>query len=375
MTNPLVFYTRSAREADWTCQRKRFYLTEHPSSKGATGIVPATRGLALDEGLIIHEVMPLVLLAKDEFQFEIAVGDAMDRMKNDIGWATEWSRLEQQTMIEGLMRAVWRHIRPRILEEYDVVQVERELQIHHHGVVQGAKPDTVLRRKADGALRYMDWKSTASLSLSFFDSWETAVQLQWGCVAIEKALGEPCDHAIVQALYKGRMVDGELSSIFAYGYSAAKRPAGSKLSYAYVRGLRKYPVWEEPGGIKKWIEEMPQEILVAQIPESRTVSVKRAQIEASLRQAAIREKEIYASGALIRQLLAQTRPNRGRIEWHLDHNFPQTFSACTPVVGYACPYKPLCFNPIAQRNPEAHGFVPREPHHEQEKALKGLTEE
>ncbi len=377
-TSPLPFYTRTARTQDEKCRRSRYWLTECPTSKGKTGVVPSATSMALEEGILFHEVMTSVLLAKDPHVFELAVADAVDRLRVEVEWASERQRMEQTTMVEGLMRAAYRSVRPRILDEYDVIKVEQEMPFEHDGVVQGQKPDAILRRKADSALIQLDWKSSGLISPAFFNSWETAVQFQWGPVAITKHLGEPCEAVMIQVLYKGRMDGDDLSSIFAYGYAPATRPPGSKLSYAYVKGLRKYPVWLEPGGIKTWVEEMPDDILMKWLPETRPVSSKTAIVEASLRQAALREKQI-ARGSDLLQMTEQQVHAIGTEDWLetrqgiMDEIFPQSFSMCTPVVGFPCAYKPLCVNPVAARDPERHGFMPREPHHTSETKLENLA--
>lgn len=372
---PLIFYVRSFVEQDWRCKRSRYHLTEAVTSQGRTGLVPTLHGLALDEGTILHEVMPRVLApeAEDPLVFEIAVSDAMDWMRNEIPWPTEDKRLEQMTMVEGLMRGAYRIVRPRILREYEVLKIESELLYPHHDVVMSSKPDSVLRRKADRVLKYLEWKSTGILSPKWFDSWEVAPQLQWGCMAIERAMGEPCDSVLVQALYKGRMQDGELSSLLAYGYAPATRPTGSRLSYAYVKGLRKYPIWKEPGGIKRWVEECPTEILETYFPEARPISIRTALLDASLRQTAIREKEIAAARNMLDNVdrweakgaLSKAECDADR-QSVMDKVFPQEFSSCSPIVGFPCAYKELCFNPVAARDPERFGFSPRIPHHKNE---------
>jgi hypothetical protein len=274
---------------------------------------------------------------------------------------------EQAALVEGLLRGFHKVVWPRILEQYDVVHVEKALVYRHNEqgkpdpngrFVFMSKPDLIVRSKLDGTLWYLEYKSTSSQREEWVNSWESAVQLHSGVRAIEQTLGEPATGVIVQGLYKGYASSGKQNSPFCYGYFKPGDPpfTRDRWSYTYVQGMKKYPIWEKPGGVKAWVESMPEALLAEQFPQVPPIFINESLVDAFFYQRAIREQQISNASLLIQGDSEVFRDIR------LADAFPQRFDKCQPSFGSPCQFKRLCFGPHPL-NPEAEGYILRDNSH------------
>ena len=129
--------------------------------------------------------------------------------------------------------------------------------------------------------------------------------------------------------------------------------------YEYRSGFKRYPVWNLDGGVKKWVDEMPLDILMEQFPQTPLIFPTPDDTREFFAQRALRELEIRQGRNLIKGM--EEGPARTAL---LRKHFPQTRNKCKPAWGYECPLQHLCFGSI--NDPLKAGMSRREPHHQTE---------
>jgi hypothetical protein len=259
---------------------------------------------------------------------------------------------------------------PRLKQHWELIACEREVEYTVGGSSSGrkiillAQPDLLLRHKATGMVRYFEFKSTKLLTDRYLRSWQKAVQLVAGALAVKETLGLTIDQFEVAFFYKGEQGDDYWRSPFTSAWVtfqdgeilyAAKRPQKFK-------GWDRFDLHESTfrDSPRAWVEkliELDPMILPSQLP-SVEVSLDRAQADAWARQLYMREREI----ADYVELAAQDVPDV-LLRNNLDRHFKQSFSACLPAMGADCQFYGLCHNPGAAQNPLRHGYQHRTPHH------------
>lgn len=353
----LRLVSRPRATVDWQCPRKRYWNYEY----NGTGIVKSNTSLELFLGTTIHDSLAAIAQGVDidsiaQTAHKQVVRSILELTENEPD--AEFFALEQATLVEGLMRGFYRRVWPTLMSEYPkVVAIEKEMTYQYDDLTFIAKPDLVVA-DADGNLFYIEYKSTANKKDSWIASWSYAIQLHSTVRAIEATLGEKVTGVIVQGLYKGYESYGKQNSPFCYSYHRAGQPPFSQdeFLYGYKAGYKKRPVWEMNGGLKKWVDEMPEEILGDQYPRTPVIFVNDGLVDSFFNQRNWREKEI----ALAVHLMGNSTPE-GRQEI-LDVTFPQKFDSCNPAFGSGCIYKELCFGHV--EDPLAQGWEVRNSDHE-----------
>jgi hypothetical protein len=264
---------------------------------------------------------------------------------------------EQGTLVEGLLRGFYKHAWPRLMAQFpEIVLVEQECTYEHHGMTFMSRPDLVLA-DTEGAVFYIVMKSTSSKREEWINSWATAVQLHSTIRAIEETIDRPVTGVIVQGLFKGFSSYGRQNSPMCYAYHRSGNPPFTQDSvlYEYKAGYKRSPVWDMKGGVREWVEHMPENILADQYPQSPIIFCKNAMIESFFNQRADRERQIDLA---LQMLEGADEDTKAAI---LDTAFDQHFSECTPSFGHPCQYKRLCFGQVT--DPLKEGWAWRAPHH------------
>lgn len=365
---PMRFIDRSRTVQDWKCERSRYWGYEYRGK----GISPATTSIELFMGIALHDALSAIAqFHKDGVEVpidDIATAAHKQLYENlllgvegipgadDIEYATE-----QAVLTEGLIRGFYLHVWPRLMALYPkIVAIETEMNYEMgDGFIFMTKPDIVVEDQ-EGELVYLEYKSTSSKKDNWIKSWETAVQLHSSIKATEATLGRPVSGVQIVGLYKGYESYGKQSSPFCYAYKKSGNPPFTQdaVEYAYKAGFKRYATWELPGGVKKWVEGMPENILATQFPMTPRIFVNEDLVAAFFKQRLVREQEI-ANFKLYRELEDYDETLA------MDATFPQRFDQCVPSYGWSCPYTKLCHGYVP--DPLAEGFVVREPHHAQEK--------
>ena len=376
MTNiiPLtpILYDRSRVVTDWQCPRKRFYQYEYDGK----GVVPATTQLELQLGIIIHDALAAIGHGVDIEDIAPAaqkqVYDSLMGMQTGDEYEADYFAKEQAALVEGLVRGFNRAVWPALMRLYPrILAVEKEMEFRHDELGNGSptgrflfmsRPDVVLASENEEEVVYVEYKSTSTKKESWLHSWNTAVQLHSTMRAIEATLGVKPTSVIVQGLYKGYESYGKQNSPFCYAYSRGGNPPFSlpENRYDYAAGFRRFPSWQLDGGVRKWVEGMPDEVLAAQFPCTPPIFINEDLVDKFFAQRARREGEID-------EFHKFTETD----EKDLDAVFPQKFDQCLPAWGWGCTYRQFCFGRVG--NPLEQGYAYREPHHAPETAQRETT--
>lgn len=359
-----VIWHRSGTTLDWKCPRARWYQYEYERK----GIVRSTTSLELFAGTVIHDCLATIAtLQKEHIQIDIdAIAESgFAQMKKSLLSASEGElaaeefATEQASLVEGLIRGFYKSMWPRVIQGKKILFVEEEIQYEHNGCLFLCKPDLILQDETDGTTVYWEYKSTSSKKEEWINSWDTAVQLHSIIKAMREVRRIEIDYVVIQALYKGFVSYGKQNSNLIYAYKKSGSPpfTQDQFVYEYKPGFRKYPVWELPGGVKKWVDDMPDEILVGNFPQTPPIFVNNDLVDKFFTQREQREKEIYAARERIIE-------HPEEITQLLDIHFPQHYDACQPGYGRPCVYKSICFGNVP--NPLEQGWVYRTPHHTSE---------
>lgn len=129
--------------------------------------------------------------------------------------------------------------------------------------------------------------------------------------------------------------------------------------YEYKAGYKRYPVWTLDGGVKKWVEEMPEQVLMEQFPQTPLIFPNEEMTRRFFAQRAMRELDIRMGRETI--LNAKETDDQQTINSVLTVTFPQKFKECTPAHGFECPRLHLCWG--GDVDPLKAGCQLRTPHH------------
>lgn len=358
---------RTRTVVDWGCKRARYYGYEY----NGRGIVKDGSSLDLAIGLVIHDAMaaiatftqkgepvPIDHIADAAFRqiYDNITESAQDGViESDIqNFANE-----QASLTEGLIRGFFKHVWPRLMIDYPHIEaIEQEMTYTLGGGFKFmTKPDLIVANK-ENELVYLEYKSTSSKKDKWIQSWDTAVQLHSSIMATEETLGIRPAYVQIVGLYKGYESYGKQNSPFCYAYKKLGNPpfTTDQVQYEYKAGFRRYPTWEEAGGVKAWVEKMPDNILTDQFPMTAPIMVDEDLVRDFFAQRLVREREIASA-------FDPDNPDVDEYEI-MSRVFPQTFEKCVPAYGWVCPFRKLCFGHVA--DPLSEGYVLRTPHHQQE---------
>ena len=356
-------FDRSRTSTDQRCPRQRF-LQYHYKGKGIVGV---SINFPLRIGSIIHDVIEAVAQGED---WEKAMAGHLSRFEADmhLGAFDPYFAKEQLSLVEGMLRGFVRYRWPRILDEFPrVFSVEMETTVDlGDGIEFMVKPDLLLLSK-DDRVHYREHKTTSWNKEEWVNSWFKAPQLHIYAEALRRC-GVEVETMTIEGLYKGfynkKLKTPRQESPLIYGYrrSGVAPFYQEEWVYKWQRGFKKVPVWEcYKGGVKAWVEGMPDSILGEQFLTTPPIVPNAALAETWLRQRKMRE--LYIQDGLETLRLFKDQKLRT-----MDAVFPQSFEQCTPSFGTHCPYVDICHG-AGDLDPIAAGFQWREPHHAPEQEL------
>lgn len=365
MEHKLRLYSKTGVTTDWRCPRSRYLGYEYDGK----GLSNNTTSLELHLGSILHDGLSAIADATQAgnpvdidlitntaaASMKMSLMDAIDGEVQDLEFACE-----QGALAEGILRGFHKYMWPILMSQYPIIKlVEVPMIYKHDGLGFMARPDLVLQDEA-GQNWYLEYKSTSSKKDAWFQSWDTSIQVHSTIRAIEEHLGEPVTGVIIQGLYKGYESYGKQSSPFCYCYRRAGNPpfTEDQISYEYRSGFKRYPIWELPGGVKKWVESMPDEILAEQFPQTQPIFINHDLIEDFFRQRALREYEIASTLSVLGDDEVRDDVKQAMI----DSVFPQRFDQCVPSFGKPCAFKKICHGP-KDMNPLENGYKYRSEDH------------
>lgn len=362
------------------CQLKR-YWTYHHAGKGLSS---PRLGLELWTGLLIHAalakllelVQPLKAVPPPEALRE-AWAAARAEAERKLPWASDFTIQEQSALAEGLYWAFIRSQLPYLLEHYEIVAIEQEIELLLEAdLTLMTRPDLVLRRKSTGKLVLCDFKSTSGLGDQFLQEFRDSPQMAAYTLAIEKHFGEPVEEYMIWALVKGSrkkftkkgMPDSpeprQYSSLCYAKFQEPNPPLSPDTSWD-LGGFwyDKQPTWlqnfsqaaAEESPLECFVRLLPQSILFEQFaiigPYPRQQFAGQLFLDSLKGEEARWQKKLQELGA---------KPTHEALIRVIGPSY-----ACWSY-GSRCSFYDLCFK-IGQQDPLESGWEPREPHHATEK--------
>ena len=388
------------------CNRTKFeeYL------RGGFGIRPKSESIPLATGTAIHAAIePMLktgmqrLCDRDEARAMIAASvEAYKKKCESRGFVeTDADQVafviaEQSALIAGLAWAFYRVLLPWILDEFEVLAVEQEVELvlgctcglgeliagaaeHEsrgcNGVALMSRGDLICRRKSDQSVGAWDIKSSSyGFSSNEHEHW---VQMALSCIAAEKIIGEPVTHSYLIGLLKGKRdfqsksdrEEGGLkkqNSVLCYAWHRPADPpfTAEEWRYEYTRekGFSKVPVWmigSDPAlAVEAWVmDTMPQE----EVAESLSIlgpSSRQSWLEPDLLRGIEAEARRWAEPIVEREDASFASV--------LEERFPRSWNCYPYGQAHGCAFIPICYHEgsVDPNDPLASGrFVRREPHH------------
>lgn len=382
LSDEVIVHSRPRAETDWRCPRDRYWTYEYEGK----GLESDEESVQMFLGTSIHDgTAAIALMTRDtgSADIDLIANTARQQvsetlLSNTAGTAQKVEEFagEQSALVEGLLRGFYRWVWPRMLVRYPkIVAIETDVSLRHDEYGNPnpagnweflAKPDLILQTEDESEIVYWEYKSTSSKKDKWINSWKRAVQVHATMGAINATLGIDLTSTIVQGFYKGYESYGKLSSPMCYAYHRWGNPPFTQTEtvYEYKNGYRRTPTWLLEGGVKKWVDEMPDQVLTEQFPEVPPIFPNPDHIRTFLSQRATREYEIRMS----RELLLDPALDAASKTVILNNVFPQHYNACEPAWGFDCPRLHLCFGDGVPNDPTY-----RKPHHKREVELLQIT--
>lgn len=419
------FVDRSRVEAGRRCPRLRF-LSFHAEAEEdprsglriisgyGRGLRTVSASLPLVTGTHVHSIFAALMTGEEandvigrvvaEYRAQTAPFlEVMERTAETGEAAVEEQRAtvrEQAWLVECLGWVLALRVVPALLETWEVVQVETEVEFDIDPLILFMpRPDAVVRHRRSGRLAVLDLKTTADANAEWFMSqWQTTPQLNVACRGVEERLGEECSSYYVMALEKGsRKQDKDWGE-----YSGPKKQQ-TPLCYAFLRerpmepqewraayyvpavdemgepiinpktgkqrkegstekqGWRKVPVWEHAQSARAFVEGLPEEFIGTVSKLIGPIECKTWLIDSYIE--GIRHEEYRVWIPLAQRLSALAAEGAGQEEVYalLDELAPQSWDCLK--YGRNCEFRPTCL-----REPGGlDRFAPRVPHHEAER--------
>jgi hypothetical protein len=376
---------RSRIVARQECPRLR-YLNYH---LGGMGLEPRVARIPLVSGIHYHQALAeIVKGVEPETALAATVTKFTDEI-NERGLATiadedlDFIRHEQVALLGGIVRG-WVYIRlERLLDEYDIVDVEREFEFEPEpGLVAMLRFDLVVRHRATGLLYLGDFKGMAYAGEDWAKKQEHDAQWKLYLEGAEAFYQERVDGVFIEGLVKGSRkretartspwLGKKLQqSPYCYGYTDG---TAFQAGYTSRKGWNKTPSWEAMAH-REWFDRVltnPDDLtfnLADQFIAMPPICPPKAERKRWLRQVVHQEllwaETVRVVEAMHDDMLAGDM-EIAAFEDTLDLLVPQHDSRCVKF-GWdnACQFlNTICYNAGALSDPIGTGdFLPRVPHH------------
>lgn len=268
--------------------------------------------------------------------------------------------------MRGMILGWAKIILPQLKSMGKLYAVEKEVTLIEGDLCMMTQPDVLIEPHDSDELIYVEWKTTKQPSPGWFMHWTTAPQFMAAALAVQQTLNKNVGLYQVIGLVKGDYRDLWQHSPFCWGWRY-QLPNG-EFDYSWAWETARKKGWERfqisPDEIEWWVENMPQDILIKQFPQTLPLPIAEHQTQAFRRQMFHRERMIWAAKELLDSGVLGPEDEQHT----LDEIFPQHFANCNPVMGRACWAHELCWQPQVARDPIASGkFLWRVSHHELER--------
>jgi hypothetical protein len=375
----MITTSRSAVVSYQSCPRKRYWQYEAENGTPTRGwerrrlAIPLVTGIYIHLGInkLLSGLPPLeaARYASTAYRAEvIARGLAVEQ------GSTEADVVEEQAAHVEAHTLGWARTRhPVWLDLYETVETEQEDRLLlSDDVTLAVRADAIVRRKADGRMFVVNFKTVATADERWLRAWEVDMQLMTELLAAERRHGQEFGGVIIEGLVKGRRMPqknavGDVigyadSTPLLYGYKCDANPPLTPLEYGWEytrrKGWYKFPAWKERfqggGGLEYWINWLPLEVVESQFVVVPPIYRDRERIESKVRQIVAIENRIHAG--------LNDRNNYLITPALLDEHFPQNEHSCT--YPSRCPMYELCWERGTADDPAGSGlYQSRTDHH------------
>ena len=363
-----IIASRSAYAAYQRCKRLRYLQYEAPNGTGTPGWERRKLALPLATGIHTHHGLELVLTGASP---SAAAKAASDRYREDVsarGLAAETDTHmedvveEQAAHVEALVLG-WSRVRlPRVLELYEVVEVEREDRTPlAEDVVLASRADAILRRRDDQRMFVLNFKTVGQADDRWLRQWEVDMQLMTELLAAERRYGVTFAGVMIEGLVKGQRVavDEHLKEIryddpmradkihhyadrtrLLYGYKCDADPPLTPQQYAWEgttkKGWYKFAAWRESfarplsmSPLAYWIEWLPEEVVEGQFVVVPPIYRDNERVESCVTQMVTEERRVRADVLAV------------ELGVSLDATFTQNTHSC--VYPFRCSHYEACW--------------------------------
>jgi hypothetical protein len=326
-----------------------------------TGLETTHKAEALHVGLVVHEAIAGMLGGE---ALDLALAGALETFTDGLAHdAPSHYVREQSALVEGLIRTWHLHLMPALLEQYEVVSVEREWPwMVADDLMVMLRRDAVLRDKSDGSLVVFELKTASTISDDYVKQWRHSGQVLCYVAATEAQYQEPVSGVLFHVLAKGRYMkdDGATSDW------QGQRIQQSPFCYAYKVNDLLQTKWAAKGRkvfvpdhmeLAEWLPLLdPAKLVLVHLEPGPTTG----EIERWTRQTARQE---YKLDAVCRGLREHEMTDAVR-ESQMDKWFPLNDDHCLRFWGHPCPFEGLCFCGEVEVDPLGSGLYQRRvPHH------------
>jgi hypothetical protein len=377
----VITTSRSAVASYQQCPRKRYWQYEAPNGTATPGWERRRLALPLVTGIYTHHGLELLLGGTSPTEAARSASLAYREEVASRGLAVEVDSSEAEVVeeqaahVEALVLA-WARVRwPQWQEQYELVEVEKEDRVAlADDVTLAVRADAIVRRKADGRMFVVNFKTVGTADERWLRAWETDMQLMTELLAAEQRHGQEFGGVIIEGLVKGRRMPqkndvGDVigyadSTPLLYGYKVDANPPLTPQEYGWEytrrKGWHKFKTWRESfsaanptmHGLAYWINWLPQEVVESQFVVVPPIMRDRDRIESKVRQIVSIERGIHAA----------LNVDGGIGEVGLDLHFPQNERSCH--YPSKCPFYEACFERGTSDDMQGSGlYLPRVDHH------------
>ncbi len=382
------------------CPRSRWWQYEYQGK----GIVPKALSIPLTTGTHVHAGSdPLLRNAMDgkDLDIEAAVKIGLDGYWRDVttrGFDLEENEIaadvakEQASLTEALIRLMGMKVVPWLLEDgYKILAVEQECEWEiAPSLVMMGRPDAVMLHKPTGEIHLLslktkkNWDSRADKANSHDDQgiseavcWEAS----HGARLVEKVAA-----VVMPTLLKGNRKQNKKTkqytqscplirgwrqenrgqTRYAHSYQWDDEFGQKKLAMNGGSKWESFNTWDEPGGVKAWMEQLATGTVQPEagdpLAQSVMIPTPYYRQEADIKNW---KQQVKFQEVRINETNFQTRGTNGAYH-ELDWAYPQYRHSCHYPGD--CSYLDLCYGPpqMAEDPLATERFMWRIPHHKSE---------
>lgn len=371
MKSAIAVVSRSAIVTRKLCEMKRYYAYHmlHPDYDAAQagGLTPveealATSGFSKVRGQLIHECLDRALQGQD---WEGWLKQQPHMLPQPFGLLPEevqkqWFVLIRRA-VKGWLKVRWEG---HLSEIYERVSSEEEWQWSLHPlVVQSLRMDQIWRRKRDGHLLIVDFKTLGRPDANWVDRLRNSDQTH----LYIQALAERSQQPVLGMQYEGIVIgtkdrDGNHWSDFTNGYmdrsgmqyQQAYKSGWQKITTLHLRDEEWFRDYIKPAELDELFPSTP----AFYPPPAQLIQTKDATVAAEVAWA--------DKMAQLEECAADYGPDSQEYETLKGRLLERNSDACLKYGwGHACPFMSLCWD--GQR-PDRESFQPRVDHHVEDPA-------